>query len=174
MEPGDGKWLARTLYEQGKKLSKSSQSRVDTLCILSRLEEILSLVEQSPSALLQIAMGHAVTALGEHRYLRHNDSEIRLVVALCYSQFMRITVPLVPYSGNTMREVFQLIINCMAGIGDIGSPIYARKVKVLEIMAQIRSCVAMLNYDQHDLVLQLFRLFVKSISSGMTGVYRTT
>lgn len=45
MELGDGKWLARMLYEQGKKLSKSSPPRFDTLCILSRLEEILSHVE---------------------------------------------------------------------------------------------------------------------------------
>ncbi|GLJ25021.1 hypothetical protein SUGI_0478930 [Cryptomeria japonica] len=124
------------------------------------------MVGHSPSAVLQIAMGPAMTTLGKHRYLRHNNSEIGLVVALCYSQFMRITVPLVPYSGNTMREVFELIIDCMVGIGDIGSPTYARKVKVLELMSQVRSCVAMLDYDQHDLVLQLFRLFVESVSLG--------
>ncbi|GLJ23047.1 hypothetical protein SUGI_0434930 [Cryptomeria japonica] len=124
------------------------------------------MVGHSPSAVLQIVMGPTVTTLGEHRYLIHNDSEIRIAISLCYRLFMGITFPLVPYSGNTMREFFQLIIDYMDGIGDIGSPTYARKVEVLDIMAQVISSIAMLDYDQHDLVLQLFRLFIESISSG--------
>lgn len=98
-------------------------------------------------------MARAMKELGEHRYLRHNDNEIRLTFSLCISQFMRIIIPRLPYCTITMGEVFQLIVDSMVGIDDIGSPTFGRIVKLLELMAQVRSCIAMLDFVHHDMVL---------------------
>lgn len=110
---GDRKWLGRILYEISSKLG--SQPRDDTLVTLRRIEECLSLVEQLSFELLQIAMTLAVTSLGEHELLRHENQEIRFTVTLCLSEIIRVTTSRVPYNVGKMREVLQLIIGSFDG-----------------------------------------------------------
>lgn len=89
----DREWLARMLYDSGSKLSKPSQSKNDALAILKGVEECLILVEQSPPNQLQIALAPIVIYLDQHKWLRHKDDEVRLLVTICLSEILRILAP---------------------------------------------------------------------------------
>ncbi|GLJ49437.1 hypothetical protein SUGI_1046830 [Cryptomeria japonica] len=76
----DPKQLSRSLYLAGSELSEHLQSRNGALNILNRVEKCLSLVEQSPHELIQWAMSVVVDVLKQHKWLKHSDEEIKLVV----------------------------------------------------------------------------------------------
>ncbi|GLJ07100.1 hypothetical protein SUGI_0058260 [Cryptomeria japonica] len=100
MATEDPKQLARSLYLAGSELSEHSQSKNEVL-----VEERLILIEQPSSELIQIAMAPIVTTLSQHKWLRHPNDEVKLVVTSCLSEIMRIMTPLVPYGDDdTMKE----------------------------------------------------------------------
>ncbi|GLJ15303.1 hypothetical protein SUGI_0250920 [Cryptomeria japonica] len=123
MATEDTEQLARSLYLSGNELSEHFQSKNEVLNTLKRVEECLILVEQSPHDLIQLAMSPVEITLKQHRWLRHPDDEIRLVVASCFSEIMRIITPLVPYEDDdTMKEVLQLIVESLHGLHDDKAP----------------------------------------------------
>ncbi|GLJ14851.1 hypothetical protein SUGI_0241590 [Cryptomeria japonica] len=103
MAAEDIKQLARTLHIAGNKLSEHSQSRADVLNTLNKIEEWLTHVDQSPHDLLQLVMSLVVDALKQHKWLRHSDEDIKLLVTSCLSKIMRVTTYAVLYKDDTMR-----------------------------------------------------------------------
>ena len=59
--------------------------------------------------------------------------------------------------------MFHLIVGTFAGLGDISSPSYGRRVVILETLAKYRSCVVMLDLECNDLIHEMFRTFVSVV-----------
>ncbi|KAH9318124.1 hypothetical protein KI387_019893, partial [Taxus chinensis] len=97
--------VEKRLSEAGKKLEHPPQSKDELLSILEEVENCLSMVEQSPSETMQLAVCPAKNSLVKPELLRHQDKDVRLVVITCISEITRITAPETPYSDDTMREV---------------------------------------------------------------------
>jgi hypothetical protein len=57
------------------------------------------------------------------------------------------------------QDVFKLIIGLFADLADTANPLFAKRVKVLDTMAQLKCCILMLEIDCTDLVLEMFNVF---------------
>lgn len=67
-------------------------------------EVALSKLNQSSS--LQIALGPLTNSLSQINLLQHKDKEVKLLVAVCLSEIMRILAPNAPFTD----EIFKVII----------------------------------------------------------------
>lgn len=160
--------LAHKLFEAGKRLEHPPQSKDDLVQALEKVEDYLSMVEQSPSETMQDAVLPSMSALVKPELLRHQDKDVRLIVVTCISEITRITAPEAPYNDDLMREIFQLIVGSFQGLDQMNSPTFGRRVTILETVAKVRSCVVMLDLECDDLILEMFQHFLASASENHT------
>lgn len=66
------------------------------------MAECLHKVEQTPFQLMHAGMVPALTCLGEHRLLKHGYKEVKLAIAHCLSELIRVTAPKTPYKDDKM------------------------------------------------------------------------
>ncbi|KAK8965598.1 hypothetical protein KSP40_PGU021415 [Platanthera guangdongensis] len=65
-----------------------------------------------------------------------------------------------------MKDIFTVIVDVFGKLDDIsGGLSYSKKISILETVAKVRSCVVMLDLECDDLILQMFKHFLKSIRS---------
>ena len=81
----------------------------------------LSELEQSPPAAVLKSIQPFLDAVIKPEILKHQDKDVKLLVASCVSEITRITAPEAPYSDDIMRvgfpefssvTVFPYISNC--------------------------------------------------------------
>ncbi|XP_059068575.1 sister chromatid cohesion protein PDS5 homolog C-like [Cryptomeria japonica] len=173
MATEDIKHLARSLYEVGTQLSDQLRSKDDVINMLKRVEDCLILVEQSPCDMFQLAMSPIMTTLKQHWWLRHPDDEIKLAVASCLSEIMRIITPQEPYGDDTMKEVLQLVVESLHGLYNVKDPTFGKRAKILEIIARTRSFVLMLDLQCNELTLQMFNCFIAEIKKRHSDKVKT-
>lgn len=155
---------AQGLLEVGERLSKLPSSK-DTLCkLLKQALALLSAMSQSIDISLQSAMEPLKTALGKSNLLKHKDKDVRLLVAACISEVMRIVAPDAPYDDDTLKDVFELIVASFKGLNEKSSPHFERRVNILEAVANFRSAVVMLDIDCHHLIREMFHIFFTTVS----------
>lgn len=68
------------------------------------------------------------------------------------------------------QDVFTLIINLFEDLADTASPFFSKRVKVLEIMAQLKCCVIMLEINCLDLVLEMFNIFFSVVRLNLRSI----
>ncbi|WVY89344.1 hypothetical protein V8G54_034858 [Vigna mungo] len=102
--------------------------------------------------------------------LQHADKEVRLLVAMCVTELFRLMAPEPPFEDKHLRDVFTLIINLFEDLADTASPFFSKRVKVLEIMAQLKCCVIMLEINCLDLVLEMFNIFFSVVRLNMRSI----
>ncbi|KAI9162517.1 hypothetical protein LWI28_028124 [Acer negundo] len=69
----------------------------------------LSELDQSPPASVLEAMQPFLNAIVKPVLLKHQDKDVKLLVATCICEITRITAPEAPYSDDVLKDVFQLI-----------------------------------------------------------------
>ncbi|KAK8466806.1 hypothetical protein PHAVU_008G163350 [Phaseolus vulgaris] len=173
--------------EIGRHLAQRTRPNKDFIVkSLGKAANALSQIKQSPQPRtakeLQAAkkqedalkpLSNAVVCGG---MLQHADKEVRLVVATCVTELFRLMAPEPPFEDKHLRDVFKLIINLFEDLADTASPFFSKRVKVLEIMAQLKCCVLMLENNCLDLVLEMFNIFFSVVrdeqllTSAMTSI----
>lgn len=88
---------------------KNLKMTAKTFLNLEKLESHLSKVSQSNLRALNWALIPAMLALIHPRFLEHPCEGVRLIVASCLSEIIKITSPMLPYNDDIMWKVFQLI-----------------------------------------------------------------
>ncbi|XP_024357694.1 sister chromatid cohesion protein PDS5 homolog A isoform X2 [Physcomitrium patens] len=151
------------LIDIGKKLGKS-QSKDALVKLLVQASTLLVELDQSPPQSTHNAMKGCSEALVSPSLLRHKDKEVGLLVAICISEIMRIVAPDAPYSDETLKEIFKLIVSNFKGLDDVNSASFGRRVSILETVAKVRSCVVMLDLECDDLILDMFEIFFDTAS----------
>ena len=63
----------------------------------------LSELEQSPPAAVLKSIQPFLDAVIKPEILKHQDKDVKLLVASCFSEITRITAPEAPYHDDTMR-----------------------------------------------------------------------
>jgi sister-chromatid-cohesion protein PDS5 len=76
---------------------------------------------------------------------------------------MRISAPKAPYDDNTMKEIFQLLVDSFQGLDDVTGSQFTRRVTILETFAKIRSGNIMIDMGLNDLILKMFHQFFATI-----------
>ncbi|KAF5197532.1 Sister chromatid cohesion protein pds5-like protein [Thalictrum thalictroides] len=124
----------------------------------------LSELEQSPSPSMLESMEPCLNAIAKPELLKHQDKDVKLLVASCICEITRITAPEAPYSDDVLRDIFHLIVGTFIGLDDVNSPSFGRRVVILETVARYRSCVVMLDLECDDLVDDIFSTFFTVVS----------
>lgn len=61
------------------------------------------------------------------------------------------------------QEVLRLIVSSFENLHDMSSRWYETRISILETVAKVRLCVVMLDLECDALILEMFRLFLKTI-----------
>ncbi|KAK6917884.1 hypothetical protein RJ641_018635 [Dillenia turbinata] len=147
------------LQEVGAKL-ESPPSAKDTLNkLLKQATTCLSELDQSPSPLVLESLKPFFDVIIKPELLKHQDTEVRLLVATCACEITRITAPEAPYTDDVLRDIFQLIVSTFSGLSDTNGPSFGRRVVILETLARYRSCVVLLDLECDDLIYEIFNTF---------------
>ncbi|XP_009128992.1 sister chromatid cohesion protein PDS5 homolog A isoform X1 [Brassica rapa] len=148
------------LKEFGSKLDPPPSSKDSLLKLFKEAAVCLSELEQSPPASVLQSIQPFLDAVIKPDILKHQDKDVKLLVASCFSEITRITAPEAPYHDDIMRDIFQLIVSAFSGLDDVGGPSFGRRVVILETVAKYRSCIVMLDLECDELVKEVFTTFL--------------
>ncbi|KAI3765368.1 hypothetical protein L2E82_15400 [Cichorium intybus] len=151
--------LQNQLKEVGSKLENPPASKDDLIKILTQATESLSELDQSPPKALLESMQPLLTNIVKPEYLKHEDKEVSLLVAICTCEITRITAPEAPYDDDVLKDIFHLFVSTFKGLQDTKDPSFEKRVTVLDTVAKYRSFVVMLDLECDDLVNEMFKTF---------------
>ncbi|XP_020090102.1 sister chromatid cohesion protein PDS5 homolog A isoform X1 [Ananas comosus] len=152
------------LRELGSKLETPPASKDALVKLLKQAANCLSEIEQSPSASVLDSMKPCLNAIAKQELLKHQDRDVKVLVATCICEITRITAPEAPYNDDVLKDIFQLIVGTFSGLRDVNSPSFGRRVVILETLARYRSCVVMLDLECNDLINEMFHTFFTVVS----------
>uniref|UniRef100_A0A1D1YLJ6 Sister chromatid cohesion protein PDS5 A n=1 Tax=Anthurium amnicola TaxID=1678845 RepID=A0A1D1YLJ6_9ARAE len=146
----------KVVAEVGKRLS-GSLNKDSLVKLLKKAANALSELRQSSA--LQHAIAPFSKSLAQHSLLRHKDKDVRLLLAVCFSEIIRVLAPSPPFNDEILKDIFKLIISMFAELADVESAYFSRRVKILETIAALKCCVLLLDIGCDDLVLEMFNIF---------------
>ncbi|CAI0416505.1 unnamed protein product [Linum tenue] len=155
--------IQRQLVDAGNRLANPPSSVDELLPLLGQVESYLAKLEQSPTDSTQRALAPAQNALVTDQLLRHPDADVRVAVAACISEILRITAPNVPYDDEQMVGVLELIVSSFDNLDDTTNRAYSKTVVMLESMARVRACVLMLDLQCDALITDMFHKFFNTV-----------
>ncbi|KAL0699547.1 hypothetical protein Bca4012_055669 [Brassica carinata] len=156
--------LPEALLKAGKDLLESHSSTDSLLDLLHKVETLLSTVEQDPIVAVASALRPSMKALVSPDLLRNPDSDVRVYVVSCLTEIMRITAPEAPYNDDNMKDIFEVTVEAFGKLADASSRSYKKAEAVLDTVAKVRSSLVMLDLECDDVILKMFRQFLKVIS----------
>ncbi|XP_017226187.1 sister chromatid cohesion protein PDS5 homolog A isoform X2 [Daucus carota subsp. sativus] len=154
------------LKELGSKLHNLPTSKDTLIKLLKEAAATLSEIDQSPPKSVLTSMQPFLDAIVKPELIKHQDREVKLLVATCICEITRITAPEAPYNDDILKEIFHLIVSTFSGLSDKSGPSFGRRVVILETLARYRSCVVMLDLECDDLVKEMFSTFLAVASDG--------
>ncbi|XP_033132702.1 biorientation of chromosomes in cell division protein 1-like 1 isoform X4 [Brassica rapa] len=155
--------LTEALLQAGKDLLRPYYSTDSIFDLLNKVESLLLAVEQDPIAEVRNALKPSMQALVSADLLRHPDSDVRVHVVSCLTEIMRITAPEAPYNDDQMKEVFEVTVEAFGKLADASCESYKKAEAVLDTVAKVRSSLVMLDLECDELILEMFRQFLKII-----------
>ncbi|KAG2319837.1 hypothetical protein Bca52824_013050 [Brassica carinata] len=155
--------LTEALLQAGKDLLNPHSSTDAIFDLLNKLESLLLAVEQDPILQVRNALKPSMQALVSAGLLRNHDSDVRVYVVSCLTEIMRITAPEAPYDDDQMKEVFEVTVEAFGKLADATCDSYKKAEAVLDTVAKVRSSLVMLDLECDDLILDMFRQFLKII-----------
>ncbi|KAI5059331.1 hypothetical protein GOP47_0025650 [Adiantum capillus-veneris] len=169
-EGGGSKVDLSALEDVGLRLSHPSSSK-DVLCnALEQASALLSLIQQLPQKNVLTAMKPSMDALIKPALLKHKDKDVQFLVTACISEIMRIVAPDAPYDDETLKEIFELIVASFKGLNEKESRFFDKRMKILDSVASVRSCVVMLDLECDDLIREMFQTFFTVVSEEPKSV----
>uniref|UniRef100_A0A0D9WPC5 Uncharacterized protein n=1 Tax=Leersia perrieri TaxID=77586 RepID=A0A0D9WPC5_9ORYZ len=155
------------LKELGEKLEAAPPDPADDLAkLLDQAAECLRKVEQSPDSSVMESIQPCLKAVARDEFLKHQDEDVKVLLATCFCEITRITAPEAPYSDDVLRDMFHLIVGSFRGLNDVNSQSFDKRVAILETVARYRACVVMLDLECNDLIADMFRSFLEIISEN--------
>ncbi|KAF8021640.1 hypothetical protein BT93_G1935 [Corymbia citriodora subsp. variegata] len=129
-------------------------------------------MEQEPSDFLQDALLPVMQGLIAEALLKHCNEDVRVTVASCLSEILRITSPVQPYNDDQMKAIFQLIMEALSKLSQPSTRCYEKALCILETIARVKACLLMLDLECEVLIFQMCQHFwVFTRSNPSAGEY---
>lgn len=157
------KELQCQLIAAGVKLLVPPPTIDELLAALDKVEDLLSIVDQGPSCLIQDGLLPSMKALISDSLLKHPNMEVKISVMSCICEVLRITAPHQPYEDDRMKEVFQLTLAAFEKLSLFSGRCYRKALHILDSVAKVRCCVILLDVGCDDLVTEMFELLLRTI-----------
>ncbi|XP_078435141.1 ARM repeat superfamily protein [Wolffia australiana] len=151
----------KVLADVARRLSEPL-SKDPLLKLLKQAGNVLSDLKQSSS--LQRAIALLSDSLVQKKLLQHKDKDVRILLAVCFCEIIRILAPSPPFKDQILKGIFKLIIDMFSELSDVENVYFGTRVKVLETVAALKCCVLMLDIGCESLVLEMFNIFFSVIS----------
>ncbi|XP_052189555.1 sister chromatid cohesion protein PDS5 homolog B isoform X2 [Diospyros lotus] len=159
MREADANAAQRLISDIGNQLGAlKSRPNKDLLVKLLR-QAASALPELDQLASLKPAIKPLSDSLVQHHLLEHKDKDIRLLVAICFCEIIRILAPNPDFTDSVFKDIFKLFLSLFVELADTKSPYFSRRLKVLETVNKLKFCVLMLDTGSEDLVLKMFNTF---------------
>lgn len=156
--------LENQLKEIGSNLENPPATKDALINLLTQAATSLSEMDQSPHKALLEAMQPLLKAIVKPELLKHQDNQVKLLVAACTCEITRITAPEAPYDDDVLKDIFHLFVSTFNGLRDTKDPSFGRIVNILDTVAKYRSFVVMLDLECDDLVKEMFKTFFTVVS----------
>ncbi|XP_048139498.1 sister chromatid cohesion protein PDS5 homolog C-like isoform X4 [Rhodamnia argentea] len=112
-------------------------------------------MEQEPSDLLQDALLPLMKGLIAEALFKHSNEDVRVTVASCLSEILRIASPEQPYNDDQMKAIFQLIVEALSKLSQPSTRCYEKALSVLQTIARVKACLLMLDLECEALVVRM-------------------
>ncbi|KMZ59311.1 hypothetical protein ZOSMA_69G00070 [Zostera marina] len=155
--------IENRLLRVGKRLLDPPLDVEQLFALLDKVGSLLSEIDQSPNKPIATSLVPLMRALITKELLSHSDTNVKVSVAHCISEIMRITAPLPPFGDEIMKDIFEVLIDAFAFLDDINSDLYTKRVVILGTLAKVKSCVILLDLSCDGLVLQMFNHFFNAM-----------
>ncbi|XP_050894158.1 sister chromatid cohesion protein PDS5 homolog D [Lathyrus oleraceus] len=163
----DDRDTVKMLRNVGRKLSKNLTSSVDQLLqLLDKLELVLSNLDHDPPKLIQGSLVLPMKTLISDELLRHRDEDVKISVTACLTEIARITAPNAPYDDENMKEFLKLAVTAFEKLSHVSGRRYEKAISILENFSKIKMFLIMLDLECDDLVMEMFRHFLRIIRSN--------
>ncbi|KAJ4842871.1 hypothetical protein Tsubulata_003507 [Turnera subulata] len=140
------------------------------LPLLDQLGYCLAQTAQSPSTSILSAVNQAMEPLWANELRDHLDEDVKVYVAHCFNEILRITAPDPPFDDGQMKEIFKLIVATFDNISDPSSLSYSKRIYILETFEQVSSWNWMIDLKCYSLISEMFMHFLQNIRLETTCI----
>lgn len=158
--------LKKLLTKYGTELLKPCESTEELLRKLDRLERVLLHTLQEYKKVVEMLLQPSKEALIADELIRHSELDVRVSVASCICQIIRITAPDEPYEEDHMKEFFLLANSAFEMLPCMSGRAYSKSVSILHTMSNTQSCVMMLDLEIYATIDHMFHLFLDGIRTS--------
>nr|GEY75546.1 phospholipase-like protein [Tanacetum cinerariifolium] len=157
------------LTKVGEKLVHLPSSTEEIIKSLEPTEDILSKLPQSASISMIKPLRPIIKALIAEDLVRHSNIIVKIYVACCICEIMRIMAPDTPYDDSQMKEFFGLVVTVFEKVSSSDKG-YTKMIKVLKALSSGKFVVMMCHLQLDGLIERLFRWFLKAADSNSPAV----
>ena len=97
-------------------LGKCSLDTLLMLLLLQKAAECLHGIEQSPGSSVMEALQPSLKAFTREEFLKHEDEDVKVLLATCFCEITRITAPDAPYDDDVLRVAIVFLRLQMTGL----------------------------------------------------------
>ncbi|KDD72398.1 hypothetical protein H632_c3398p0, partial [Helicosporidium sp. ATCC 50920] len=136
-----------TLSQIGRDLSKRVLKSKDAL--ITALQTAQSLLEQAAQSSQSVcrASRELAAALPQDDLLHHSDANVRLAVACCTFQLLRIYAPESPYSDAEVKRIFRLLSRTLGSLAHPNNPHFEACLKLVSLVNEMKAMVLLLDVE---------------------------
>ncbi|MFS7912777.1 putative sister chromatid cohesion protein Pds5 [Helianthus anomalus] len=119
------------------------------------------------------AVSSPMKALVAGSLLKHPSMDVKVSVASCLCEIMRITAPEAPYSDEELKistGCFPVCCFFFRNLSDKSSRFYDKRVSILDSISKVRSCIIMLDLECYDLIVKMFEHFLNAVRDHHHGM----
>ncbi|KAJ3367536.1 hypothetical protein GGF31_007438 [Allomyces arbusculus] len=144
----------------GRERSISTSELVKRLKTL--FEKLVDLRQDSTDA---SSCNHVAKDLVTPSLLNHRDRGVRILVACCLAEILRIYAPEAPYEDDQIKAIFELFALQLRAIGNVDDAYHAYYAHLLTSLSVIRSITLATELDSaDDLMLDFFSTLLSKLS----------
>ncbi|PWA49702.1 phospholipase-like protein [Artemisia annua] len=172
------------LTKVGEKLLHLPSSPEEIIECLVRTEDILSRLPQSASISMIKPLNPVIKALIAEDLVRHSNIVVKISVAYCICEIMRIMALDTPYDDNQMKvwfclscgeffeynEFFELVVTAFEKVSSSSGGCYTKMIKVLKAFSSGKFVVMMCDLQLEGLIVRLFKRFLTVADSSSSAV----
>ncbi|GJT41191.1 phospholipase-like protein [Tanacetum coccineum] len=152
------KQLAVKAMDARKKVLQTTSSTAEMINNLLLMEQIIFVVQQSPSRSTIKALDPIIEALMAKELLSHPDMDVNISVTCCICDVLKI---ITPYNHVQMKEFFELVVVTFEKLTSTSGGCYTKMMKVLETLSSVKFREQMSECLQLDgLIVRLFKQFL--------------
>jgi sister chromatid cohesion protein PDS5 len=143
------------------------QKSISTSALVARLKELQAeLSKMDQQTVVKESLGAVKKEL--FTLTSHKDRYVKILVACCISDVLRLYAPDAPFNNSQLKAIFQLFFKQLHNIEDPSNVYFSNYFYLLDSMSTIKSVVLLADLNQDALIIEVFKDFFDIVNPKMT------